>query len=170
MDDALAWAASKKLRTVAADLSGTKSYTEIDWQIPRMVVFGSEAHGLDEDDLKKIDERIVIPMEKDVETVRFQPYRLFNSPKHDTTDPRLSCVACHDPHEKTQRDPAFYDSKCFACHLATGKDSKTSMRSAAACPVSRQNCVSCHMPKTDVPEMHFKFTDHWIRIVKPDKQ
>jgi hypothetical protein len=23
------------------------------------------------------------------------------------------------------------------------------------------------MPKVDLPEMHFKFTDHWIRIVKP---
>jgi TrmH family RNA methyltransferase len=69
LDDALAWAASKKLRTVAADLSGSRSYTEIDWQIPRLVVFGSEAHGLEESDLKKIEERIVIPMEKDVESL-----------------------------------------------------------------------------------------------------
>jgi len=112
----------------------------------------------------------VLTMEKNLETVRFQPYRLFNSAKHDTTDPRLSCVACHNPHEKTQHDPAFYDTKCFACHLTTSADAKTPKRNAPACPVSRQNCVSCHMPKTDVPEMHFKFTDHWIRIVKPDKQ
>ena len=112
----------------------------------------------------------VLTMEKNVETVRFQPYRLFNSAKHDTTDPRLSCIACHDPHEKTQREPAFYDTKCFACHLSNSKDTKTPTRNASACPVAKQNCVSCHMPKTDVPEMHFKFTDHWIRIVKPDKQ
>jgi len=69
LDDALAWAGSKKLRTVAADISGAKSYTQLDWQIPRMVVFGSEAHGLEEEDLKKLDERIVIPMEKDVESL-----------------------------------------------------------------------------------------------------
>jgi TrmH family RNA methyltransferase len=69
LDDALAWAVGKKLRTVAADISGAKSYTEIDWQIPRMIVFGSEAHGLDEEELSKIDERIVIPMEKDVESL-----------------------------------------------------------------------------------------------------
>jgi len=112
----------------------------------------------------------VLTMEKDVETIRFQPYRLFNSAKHDTTDPRLSCVACHDPHEKTQRDPTFYDAKCFACHLSNPGEAKTPKRNAPACPVSRQNCVSCHMPKTDVPEMHFKFTDHWIHIVKPDKR
>src|SRR4051812_25819694 len=109
----------------------------------------------------------VLSMEKDVETVRFQPYRLFNSPKHDTTDLRLSCVACHDPHEKTVKEPTYYDTKCFACHLTSSKDAKTSARRAPACPVARQNCVSCHMPKTDLPEMHFKFTDHTIRIVKP---
>jgi tRNA G18 (ribose-2'-O)-methylase SpoU len=54
---------------VAADISGAKSYTEIDWHIPRLVVFGSEAHGLDEEDLGKLDERSVIPMEKDVESL-----------------------------------------------------------------------------------------------------
>jgi hypothetical protein len=109
----------------------------------------------------------VLSMEKDVETVRFQPYRLFNSPKHDTNDARLSCVACHDPHQKTVKEPTFYDAKCFACHLSTPKDPKTRDRNAPACPVAKQNCVSCHMPKTDVAEMHFKFTDHTIRIVKP---
>lgn len=69
LDDALAWSADKKLRTVAADIGGTRSYTEVDWQIPRMVVFGSEAHGLGEEDIRKIDELIVIPMEKDVESL-----------------------------------------------------------------------------------------------------
>ncbi len=69
LDDALSWARSKKLRTVAADVGGTKSYTEVDWQIPRMIVFGSEAHGLDEDELTRLNERIVIPMEKDVESL-----------------------------------------------------------------------------------------------------
>ncbi|PYS98080.1 MAG: hypothetical protein DMF63_17655 [Acidobacteria bacterium] len=69
LDEALEWAAGKKLRTVAADISGARSYTEIDWQIARMLVFGSEAHGLDEEDLTKIEERIVIPMEKDVESL-----------------------------------------------------------------------------------------------------
>jgi hypothetical protein len=23
------------------------------------------------------------------------------------------------------------------------------------------------MPKVELPEMHFKFTDHWIRIARP---
>jgi hypothetical protein len=38
---------------------------------------------------------------------------------------------------------------------------------AAVCPVSEKDCVICHMPKYDIPGMHYKFTDHWIRIAKP---
>jgi hypothetical protein len=37
----------------------------------------------------------------------------------------------------------------------------------AACPVSTSKCVSCHMPKYELPGFHGKFTDHWIRIAKP---
>ena len=35
--------------------------------------------------------------------------------------------------------------------------------------VTKNNCVSCHMPKTELPGAHYKFTDHRIRIVKPDE-
>jgi Cytochrome c554 and c-prime len=99
--------------------------------------------------------------------IRFQPYRIFNSPGHLVNDRRMSCTACHDPHDQLQHDEAFYDSKCLACHLSTAREPKTELRSAPACPVSTRQCASCHMPKVELPEMHFKFTDHWIRIVKP---
>jgi hypothetical protein len=29
--------------------------------------------------------------------------------------------------------------------------------------------VTCHMPKVDLPGMHADFTDHWIRIAKPNE-
>jgi TrmH family RNA methyltransferase len=67
--DAINWARAKRLRTVAADVSGSRSYASVDWQIPRMLVLGSEAHGLDESMLAKIDEVVLIPMEKDVESL-----------------------------------------------------------------------------------------------------
>jgi hypothetical protein len=38
--------------------------------------------------------------------------------------------------------------------------------SAPPCPNATENCAGCHMPKYDVPEMHFAFTDHFIRIVR----
>ncbi|HSE98353.1 MAG TPA: hypothetical protein VLD57_08830, partial [Blastocatellia bacterium] len=102
-----------------------------------------------------------------IHNIRFQPYRMFNSPGHLINDRRMSCVACHDPHEKMEREPSYYDSKCLACHVSKPGEARTEARMASACPVSRQQCVSCHMPKVEVPDFHFKFTDHWIRIVRP---
>jgi hypothetical protein len=99
--------------------------------------------------------------------VRFQPYRIFNSKGHNSNDPRMSCIACHDPHDVLKHDDLFYDSKCLACHLSSPTDAKTTARSQAPCPVGTRQCVTCHMPKIDVPQMHFKFTDHWVRVVKP---
>lgn len=99
--------------------------------------------------------------------IRFQPYRIFNSRAHLLNDKRMSCTACHDPHGPLERDEAFYDSKCTACHLTTAKEPKTRERNASACPVATHGCSDCHMPKVELPGMHFKFTDHWIRITKP---
>ncbi|MFL6227175.1 MAG: multiheme c-type cytochrome [Pyrinomonadaceae bacterium] len=99
--------------------------------------------------------------------IRFQPYRIYNSRGHLVDDPRMSCVACHDPHDQLQHDTAFYDSKCLACHLSTAKEIRTQARNAPACPVSTKQCATCHMPKVELPEMHYRFTDHWIRVVKP---
>jgi hypothetical protein len=99
--------------------------------------------------------------------IRFQPYRIFNSSAHLINDRRLSCVACHDPHKPTSRDAAFYDARCFACHLKSPKEPKTRERAAGACPVAAKDCASCHMPKVELPEMHHSFTDHWIRVARP---
>jgi hypothetical protein len=108
-----------------------------------------------------------LPAQGGANNIRFQPYRIFNSRGHNKRDPRISCTACHDPHEEIKRDAAFYDARCLACHLADAKDAKTAARAAAACPVGRQQCAGCHMPKVEQPEMHSMFTDHWIRVVKP---
>ena len=99
--------------------------------------------------------------------VRFQPYRIFNSRGHLTDDRRMSCTACHDPHAPLERDPLKYDANCLSCHVATAKEPKTRARPAAPCPVSTNRCVTCHMPRVELPSMHFKFTDHWIRVARP---
>jgi hypothetical protein len=107
--------------------------------------------------------------------VRFQPYRLFTSRGHDPDDARLRCTACHNPHEDPVQEPAFYDPKCLACHRsAPSLKSATQARAEEndgrrdkACPVAEHLCVSCHMPRVEVPGTHFKFTDHRIRTVKP---
>ena len=91
--------------------------------------------------------------------VRFQPYRLTNSKCYDTEDSRISCVACHNPHQEIDRTEAHYDSKCLACH-GGGKPK------AVACKVSKSSCVTCHMPKVEIPGSHHQFFDHEIRIAK----
>jgi hypothetical protein len=64
---------------------------------------------------------------------------------------------------------SFYnDSKCLACHLSSVTEVRTDKRASPACPVSNRLCVTCHMPRVDIPEMHFKFTDHWIRLARPN--
>jgi hypothetical protein len=94
-----------------------------------------------------------------VGNVRFQPYRLTNSKCFDVDDKRISCVGCHNPHQELDRKDADYDAKCQACH-AGGKPA------AKACKVSQANCVSCHMPKIEMPGSHYRFTDHQIRIAR----
>lgn len=110
--------------------------------------------------------------------VRFAPYRLENSRCAKKPDSRITCVACHDPHQPLSLDPASYDSRCLQCHLVAGSDAKGENKAgdnkyknqegrAPACPVSIRMCVTCHMPKFKNPVLHTSFTDHWIRIAPP---
>ncbi len=115
------------------------------------------------------EQAMLLPGQSGINNIRFQPYRMFNSPGHNTDDSRVSCLACHNPHDKLQKEPSYYDPKCLACHLTTRTDAKTKRRNAVACPVSAKNCVICHMPKVELPAMHASFTDHWIRIAKPNE-
>lgn len=91
--------------------------------------------------------------------IRFQPYRLTNSKCYDSDDPRISCVACHNPHREIDRNDTAYDVKCRACHGGGKPEAKM-------CKVAQRNCVSCHMPKLEMPGAHYKFTDHEIRIAR----
>ncbi|SRR5258708_4099896 len=63
------WARERSLIMTATDIDGDKLYTHIDWKVPRILVFGSEAHGLSESDKKKIEEQIRIPINSSVESL-----------------------------------------------------------------------------------------------------
>jgi hypothetical protein len=100
-------------------------------------------------------------------TTRSAPYRLVTSKCWGKTgDARLVCTACHDPHLPLQTDEASYDHACLRCHNATIGAALTKEHPGKACPVARQDCASCHMPKVYVKEMHDSFTDHRIRIAR----
>jgi hypothetical protein len=103
--------------------------------------------------------------------VRFQPYRLSKSRCWSRPDARITCTACHNPHEPLVQDLPAYDAKCEACHgaapPAAERKSAALSEVPARCPVSTRNCVSCHMPRYRVPQLHGSFTDHDIRVVLP---
>jgi Cytochrome c554 and c-prime len=101
-----------------------------------------------------------------IQNVRFQPYRLGNSKCYDAGDNRIRCTACHNPHRDVEASTAAYDAKCAACHSPAASSTKGS---AHICRVAAKNCVSCHMPRLDLPGAHKKFTDHMIRIVRANQ-
>lgn len=98
--------------------------------------------------------------------VRFQPYRLANSKCFDGADARISCLACHDPHQDLVRNDDAYDSKCLGCHTRSHANAAATSSPAKTCPVASAKCVSCHMPKVTLPGGHLTFTDHQIRVVR----
>lgn len=58
-----------KLIVSAAVAHSKKSYAAVDWTSPRLLIFGSEAHGLTEEHIGKVDETFGITMERDVESL-----------------------------------------------------------------------------------------------------
>lgn len=120
---------------------------------------GSCHRGVDEFSLLKSME---------INNVRFQPYRIFNS-KCYSDDRKISCTACHNPHEPLREDPAYYDKRCLECHSLRDKTAKVNGE-GKSCPVADKDCTTCHMPKTEIPAAHFKFTDHYIRVVRPGEK
>ena len=126
-----------------------------------------------------VDTVAMMPNLNGINNVRFQPYRLYNSRGHDPRDARFTCTACHDPHVELKQADSIYDAKCITCHApplasvaAAKKQSSSKVKSrgnsalAKSCPVANDRCVSCHMPKVELPGAHFRFTDHRIRIAR----
>jgi hypothetical protein len=108
---------------------------------------------------------VTLANEKGIAALRSQPYRLLSSRCWSDGDARLTCIACHNPHRPLVRDPIAYDARCASCHVTRGAET-TREHPGRACTVGASGCVSCHMPKYDVPELRHSFTDHLIRIAQ----
>ena len=102
---------------------------------------------------------------KGIESLLSPPYRLEKSKCWGNGDERLTCVACHDPHTPRARQAEYYDAKCLACHAGAGQ-AVSAEHPQPACKVGSTKCVTCHMPKMEVPGFHHAFPDHRIRIVR----
>jgi len=100
-------------------------------------------------------------------TVRFPAYRLEESRCWSRNgDARLTCFACHNPHQPLEKNAEAYDAACLRCHVGGAAPGASATALRPACPVAKSRCTSCHMPKTMLTGMHYAFSDHDIRIVK----
>jgi predicted CXXCH cytochrome family protein len=75
----------------------------------------------------------------------------------------LTCLTCHDPHasEKPKDLTAFHRQHCLSCHTVQ------SCRLDHAQRVTKDatdNCVACHMPRSDTDIPHLAFTHHRIGL------
>lgn len=69
MEEGIEWGKERGMITTAADIAGDKSYTDIDWRSSRLLIFGSEAHGLSDAEKESVDDLIKIPMSSIVESL-----------------------------------------------------------------------------------------------------
>jgi hypothetical protein len=84
--------------------------------------------------------------------VRFQPYRLEQSKCWNKEDARLTCVACHNPHQEIDTNTSSYDHVCLSCHL-NGKTSATGHPRAEPPAESPLGRASPNQPATSHPAM-----------------
>ena len=91
--------------------------------------------------------------------INHHPYRLRQSRCYLATGGGLSCLTCHDPHQRVAEDEraAHYRAACLTCH-------REEALPAAAHAAKPSDCVSCHMPKRRTQDVvHVVMTDHRIQ-------
>lgn len=88
--------------------------------------------------------------------VRHQPRYLHRAACFRNSSGALSCLTCHDPHQRVKPAASSYDAKCASCHPKTQHTTSVTSRS----------CVGCHMPQV-ATGANLTFTNHWIGIYAP---
>jgi tetratricopeptide (TPR) repeat protein len=75
----------------------------------------------------------------------------------------MTCVTCHNPHVTSKNlGDGYFNTKCQNCHSAPKQTTCTATQ--AKLDAAKNNCVSCHMPRSgssDIP--HVTIHDHYIR-------
>ncbi|MDX2267278.1 MAG: multiheme c-type cytochrome [Bryobacter sp.] len=93
----------------------------------------------------------------DAWNIRHQPVYLAESRCFLRSEGKLSCLSCHQPHEKLNQDATAYNAQCAACHP------KPKHLSFGQQTGNREACTTCHMPKI-AASPDIAFTNHWIGV------
>jgi predicted CXXCH cytochrome family protein len=91
-----------------------------------------------------------------------QAYRLRQSACFRSSQERLVCTTCHDPHTAVRGDAVapWFRSKCVGCHPV--------VKSAGHPDLATADCAACHMPKRRTEDaIHVVMTDHRIARKPP---
>jgi hypothetical protein len=74
----------------------------------------------------------------------------------------LSCLTCHRPHDlEREANSTNHNTACLSCHQADNCRVDASQRQR----VSPDNdCIQCHMPRSDTDIPHLTFTHHRIGV------
>jgi TrmH family RNA methyltransferase len=69
LDEIAAWGRSRGMLLTGTDAHAGTPHTMLEWKKPRILVFGSEAHGLSETEKSHLDDFVSIPMDNGVESL-----------------------------------------------------------------------------------------------------
>ena len=67
--EVVAWCRSRKVRTIAADLSGSATHADVDWRKSSALIVGQESDGLSPEEVAATDTSVRIPMQGAAESL-----------------------------------------------------------------------------------------------------
>ncbi len=98
--------------------------------------------------------------------INHHPYRLRQSPCYTKSDGAMSCITCHNPHQKppASEKTAYYRDRCLTCHA--NNDCQTPTKEAKG-----GDCIACHMPAHRTEDViEIVATDHFIQRDPPQTE